>query len=242
MRKAALIFNYLAVLVLILTLFVTSTGTLQTLKYVLLIVAAYFLFRITIVDRKQKGFHAFNYLFMAALIIFALYGAMFRGDLYPNITWQFFVAGLVGLTLALFYKEPRKRTLGIKPPRKPIMVEKKVVVTKTAKKKPAKKKKVAKKKTTKKKATKKTTKKKKVTKKKTTKRKPTKRKAVKKNTKTRKKVAKKKKPIKRKVTKKKKVAKKKTTKKKATRRTKTKKTAKKVRKKPVKRVTTTYYG
>ena len=219
MRKAALIFNYLAVLVLILTLFVSSTGTLQTLKYVLLIVAAYFLFRITIVDRKQKGFHAFNYLFMAALIIFSLYGAIYRGDLYPNITWQFFVAGLVGMGLTLFYKEPRKRRLGIKPPRKPAIVEKKVVekkaVKKVIKKKP--KNKVTKKKTTKKKVAKKKPAKKKTTKK--AKKKVTKKKVVKKK-------AAKKKPAKRKV------AKKKTTKKKA---------AKKTRKKPTKRVTTTYY-
>lgn len=216
MKKGALIFTYLAFILLLLTLFVASTGTLQTLKYVLLIVAAFFLFRIAIVDRKQTSYHTFNYLFMAAIIVFALYSALYKGDLYPNIVWQFFVASIVGLIVSIMYTEPQKRVM-LKAPQRPTIMERKVSSEKVVKKAPAKKaKKVIKKKAVKK-----------ATKKKVAKKSTTKKKAVKK--------AVKKKPIK------KKVAKKKVAKKKAPKKVAKKTSKKKTSRKVARRTTTTVY-
>lgn len=222
MKKTALVVEYILFIVLFALMFIQSVGTLETVKYLLLLLTAYLLFRTTIHSKKMKATHTYNFLFMGVTIVYVLYGVLYSGPLFINITLYFFVASVIGFALAIAYKEQVKK---IRLPRKPAPVRKTTAV-KVAKKKVAKKT-ATKKKAIKKKTIKKTAKKtaKKVAKKKVAKKTPTKKKINKKKTtkKTAKKAAKKK------------IAKK-TTSKKAT-----KKTAKKAKPKVAKKVTTTYY-
>ena len=237
MKKAALIVDYILFIVLFALMFIQSVGTLETIKYLLLLLTAYFLFKTTMNSKKMKATQIYNFLFMGATIIYVLYGAWYSGPLFANITLYFFVASIIGLVLALSHKERVKK---IRPPRKPAPIAKKTTV-KISKKKPKKvvkktatkvaKKKVAKKAPAKKKA-------KKVTKKKIVKKKGTKKanKVAKRRPKkvTKKKAAKKK-------TAKKKTTKKRVVKKKAAKRLVKRKVAKKAKPKVAKKVTTTYY-
>ena len=221
MKKAALVVDYLLFIVLFALMFIQSVGTLQTIKYLLLLLTAYFLFKTTIRSTKFIATHVYNFLFMGATIVYVLYGAWYLGPLFANITLYFFVAAIIGFVLAVAYKEPVKK---IKPPKRPVPnQERKPVIKKTATKKAAKKttrKKTAKK-ATRKKATKKKTAKK-VAKKKTTKKKTTKKTAKKKTA-----------PKKR--------AAKKTTKKKTSKKTAKKAKRGRPKKNVAKLITTTYY-
>lgn len=72
---------------------------------------------------------------MGATIVYVLYGVWFSGPLFENITLYFFVASIIGLALALAYKEQVKK---IRPPRRPVEVQKKTaapVAKKSVKKK-----------------------------------------------------------------------------------------------------------
>lgn len=168
MKKAALIVDYILFIILFAVMFLQTSESLQTVKYLLLLLGAYFLFKTTMRSKKNTTTHVYNYLFMAASIIYVLYVAWYKGALFPNITLYFFVAAIIGLALAITYKETKRKPLP--PPPKPVIIEKKTVAKKTAKKKVAKKitkkktttktaKKVAKKKVAKKTTTKKVTKK-----------------------------------------------------------------------------------
>lgn len=162
MKKSSLVVDYLLFIVLFALMFLQSAGVLQTIKYLLLLLTAYFLFKTTIRGREFKATHLYNYLFMGATVIYVLYGTWYQGPLFSNITLYFFVAAIVGFALAIAYKEKRKK---LRAPKRPVVVEKKEI-PKVAEKKVVKKatsKKTAKKKTSKKtakKATKKTAKKK----------------------------------------------------------------------------------
>ncbi len=252
MKRSGLIINYLTFVLLFLSLLMYSTSFIQAGKFALIILNAYFLYRITTEHGKLKTMHKFNYLFIAATIIFVVYATTYRAALYPNLILEFVIGALIGLTLSAWYVEGKKqlveKQLKLVPPPKPGTKMRIVRQPTVVSGKPAKPKKTAKKKVTKRKPAKKKVAKKKAVKRAPVKKKVNKKKASKKVAKkTTKKVAKKQatpKVAKRKVAKKKavkKVAKKKVAKRKPAKRkapAKKKKVAKKkVAKKVAKKAT-----
>jgi len=202
MKRFGLIINYLTFVLLFLSLLIQSSSLVQAGKLALLVLNAFILYRITTKDAVLKTIHTFNYLFIAAIIIFVVYATAYKADLYPNIILEFIIGSLIGISLSVWHKDRKKRRverqLKLTPPRRPYMKEstseelsKPVVIsseTSTAKKttKKAATKKATKKKTAKKTSTKKATKKattKKATSKKAAKKKTAKKKTTKKTAK-----------------------------------------------------------
>ena len=121
MKKIALILNYASFIALFLSLLTESSLLLQSIKYILLIVAGYMLFRITNVYGRQSLFHTFNYSFISVAFLFVIYALLAQNILYTNITIQLVVASIIGFGLSLMYEEPVKRVkkTDIRPPEKP---------------------------------------------------------------------------------------------------------------------------
>ncbi len=237
MKRSGLIINYVIFVLLFISLLFHSSNILQAGKLALLIINAYILYRLTTEPGKLKTMHKFNYLFVAATIIFVVYATIYRDEFYANILLEFIIAALVGLSLSIWYKEGKKRRierqLKLVPSKKPVLREVKKAESTTITTKIVKPKKVATKKVTKKKVTKRKPAKRKVAKKKVAKKQKAKKVTSKKKI-AKKKSATKKTPAKRTLAKKKaikKVDKKKTVKKKATK--------KKIAKKAVKQKTST---
>ncbi|MFP4119300.1 MAG: hypothetical protein ACLFTH_04565 [Candidatus Woesearchaeota archaeon] len=109
MKKIALLINYSAFIALFLSLLAESSILLQSIKYVLLIIAAYMLFRITNVYGGKSLFHGFNYSFVGIVFIFVIYALIGKSLLYTNLVIQLLVASIIGLGLSFMYQQPVRR-------------------------------------------------------------------------------------------------------------------------------------
>ena len=121
--------SYLLFMVLFgLLLFPGSTLLLST-KYLLFLVALYFLFQNAVSEKTAQPVKTYGWMFIATTIVFLIYAAWYSGDLFMNIVVYFFGASVLGFLLAAFIsqKQPLAAPKPVVKEVKPQVVKKVVV-------------------------------------------------------------------------------------------------------------------
>jgi outer membrane biosynthesis protein TonB len=130
MNKTTLQIIYMAFVLVMMSLFISSTSFLfEVGKLFLLIVLSFALITISTKKKGSSVYHQFNILFALAMIVFVIYVLVLQGSLYANVRLEFLALSLVGFAMSLLYS-PKKRRVQRKmtPPPKPAPIKEKVVV------------------------------------------------------------------------------------------------------------------
>lgn len=117
MNKLNLQIIYTTFVLVMISLFISTSSLIEVGKLFLLVVLSYMLFELTTHRRGVSVHHHFNILFSVSMVVFVLYALLLKGDLYSQVRMEFFLVSLVAFAMSMIYAPKRVRVVV---PSKPI--------------------------------------------------------------------------------------------------------------------------